>query len=521
MSQRPRWRGGGSGSQRSRAFPSSKKPCANPIFESWIMEWKEDAETKDSKMKYVYAKALNSLRKYPLPLSTGKECSILENFGSHMCKMIENRMAKENMIPEASQSQPLSEVIDLCDDEPGPSSKVAGGKRKPKAVAVKYKNLAPVVESGDLMELDSEPLPSTSAKPKQRKGKQTSVKRGNPVQFFLTPEGRALAKKLLDAESNASQSQQHHGGSEDVSSDHEASSQDEECAVSNSNVPSGVRLEPGKFEIVLYVDTCETNGKSQDVINELQKNGVTVYVHRLNVGDFVWVCREIADVAGNRNRLTMSRTNELILPYVVERKRTDDLASSIRDGRFHEQKYRLTQTKLQPVYLIESYGKGDWGLAEGALERAVCNTQIENGFLVQETLSIKKRSKTIIGCRKADWTNFKDAGTDAEAHLMFFSDFNDFSVKKMNWKVKEMFARHLMRLKGLSVDKAYAIIQKYPTLDHLLKTYSQCENEKQKESLLSQLEFGTSCRKIGPVSAVKSAVCTIQRICPEAPILKT
>ncbi|ODN01755.1 Crossover junction endonuclease MUS81, partial [Orchesella cincta] len=116
------------------------------------------------------------------------------------------------------------------------------------------------------------------------------------------------------------------------------------------------------------------------------------------------------------------------------------------DGRFHEQKYRLTQTKLQPVYLIESYGKGDWGLAEGALERAVCNTQIENGFLVQETLSIKEtcayltfmtrhlkttyESKTIIGCRKADWTNFKDAGTDAEAHLMFFSDFNDFSVKK-------------------------------------------------------------------------------------------
>ncbi|ODM86727.1 Crossover junction endonuclease MUS81 [Orchesella cincta] len=101
MSQRPRWRGGGGGSQRSRAFQAQRTLCKHPILKV-IMEWKEEAETKDSKMKYVYAKALNSLRKYPLPLSTGKECSILENFGSHMCKMIENRMAKENMIPEAS-----------------------------------------------------------------------------------------------------------------------------------------------------------------------------------------------------------------------------------------------------------------------------------------------------------------------------------------------------------------------------------------------------------------------------------
>lgn len=96
-------------------------------------------------------------------------------------------------------------------------------------------------------------------------------------------------------------------------------------------------------------------------------------------------------MAGNRNRLTISTGNkELILPYVVERKRTDDLASSIRDGRYKEQKYRLAQTKLNVIYLIESYGRGDWGLAEGALAQAMCNTQIESGFQLQETASIKE-----------------------------------------------------------------------------------------------------------------------------------
>jgi len=342
MSQR--WRGGGSqrggGTQRSRAGPSSKKPCANPIFESWIQEWKEEAEAKDSKMKYVYSKALTSLRKYPLPLSSGKECSILENFGSHMCKMIENRMAKENMIPASSQcttSQPLSEVITLSDEEPGPSRKVTGGakkKNKTATAAIKFRVTREAdLESEDLMHVDSEPLPSTSPKPKQKQGKQylpayrsgayailiallkkeaepgyrgymtkselqqdsqkycessmtkpdgkhshyTSwnsmkvltnkelvMKRGNPVQFFLTAEGRSLAQKLLGAEEKGSQAQAQ-GGSADAS-DVEASSQDEDCEVANSNVPSGVRLESGKFEIVLYVDTCETNGYGNIVV---------------------------------------------------------------------------------------------------------------------------------------------------------------------------------------------------------------------------------------------------------------
>ncbi|CAL8085032.1 unnamed protein product [Orchesella dallaii] len=664
MSQR--WRGGFSQRSKAARAPGSKNPCVNPIFESWIMEWKEEAEAKDSNMKYVYAKALNSLRKYPLPISSGKECAILENFGSYMCQMIENRMSKENasMFPGGSQStasQGISDVTTLSDlsQEPGPSSKITVPKKQQKTTTVKYKTPAPNVDQAqpstsrkntvggkkanpiaklsshaevvDLIGSDSElePQPSSSnkvaapkkkrkgsatsaevmfptprfdmqefietntefepahsTKAKQQKGKpylpayrsgayailiallnkegdsdyrgymtkselQTDAQRycdssmtkpdskknshytawnsmkiltkkelvmrrgGNPVLFYLTPEGRSLAKKLEDAEKDSQV--QRTSGSENMLSDNELLSQDDEdCDVVSPSGPSTIRLEPGKFEIVLYVDTCETNGpgKSQDVINELQKNGVTIYVHRLNIGDFVWVCREVTDVSGNRNRLTISRTNELILSYVVERKRTDDLAHSIRDGRFHEQKFRLRQTKLQPIYLIESYGKGDWGLAEGALERAIANTQIEDGFLIQETSSIKDtcayltfmtrhlkdtyEHKTIFGCRREDWTNLKGVSTKTEAYMMFLSDVNDFSVKKTNWKVKEMFARHLMRLKGLSVDKAFAIIQKYPTLGDLLKAYSEFETEKEKENLLSKVEFGTSCRKIGP-----------------------
>lgn len=59
---------------------------------------------------------------------------------------------------------------------------------------------------------------------------------------------------------------------------------------------------------------------------ELTQLGILFEVRRLKIGDFMWIARH-------------RRTNdELVIPYIVERKRMDDLSASIIDGRFHEQK---------------------------------------------------------------------------------------------------------------------------------------------------------------------------------------
>ena len=53
---------------------------------------------------------------------------------------------------------------------------------------------------------------------------------------------------------------------------------------------------------------------------------------------------------------------ELILPYIVERKRMDDLAGSIKDGRYKEQKHRLLQCGIQSIiYLVEKTGSNNAG----------------------------------------------------------------------------------------------------------------------------------------------------------------
>lgn len=44
-------------SQPSQRYNGSKqKPCANPLFEQWLSEWREDAVQKNSKLQYVYGK---------------------------------------------------------------------------------------------------------------------------------------------------------------------------------------------------------------------------------------------------------------------------------------------------------------------------------------------------------------------------------------------------------------------------------------------------------------------------------
>ncbi|GAB1606529.1 hypothetical protein Ahia01_000935500 [Argonauta hians] len=68
----------------------------NVLLIKWLQEWKKEAEDKVSKVQYTYNKALKSLKKYPLPLRSGKECLILENFGKKICDMIDEKISQHS-----------------------------------------------------------------------------------------------------------------------------------------------------------------------------------------------------------------------------------------------------------------------------------------------------------------------------------------------------------------------------------------------------------------------------------------
>jgi crossover junction endonuclease MUS81 len=88
-----------------------------------------------------------------------------------------------------------------------------------------------------------------------------------------------------------------------------------------------VRVLPaGSYSIKLIMDNREIHSQvdKDRLEREIGLAGIDFSVRSLDIGDVLWVAR--------------SGSEEYVLDYIVERKRMDDLVSSITDGRFHEQK---------------------------------------------------------------------------------------------------------------------------------------------------------------------------------------
>lgn len=103
---------------------------------------------------------------------------------------------------------------------------------------------------------------------------------------------------------------------------------------------AAIRYAPGTYDIILVMDTREIkNRRDEDAICKgLSDWGVRVDVRALRLGDITWIARlkdgVQPELAGDER--------ECVLDYVAERKRLDDLCSSIRDGRYDDQKVRAS-----------------------------------------------------------------------------------------------------------------------------------------------------------------------------------
>ncbi|XP_037501265.1 crossover junction endonuclease MUS81-like [Rhipicephalus sanguineus] len=371
-----------------------KDPDPNPLFTKWLQEWKETAVASNSKLQHVYGKALKSLNKYPLVLKSGKEAKILEYFGDKLCNMLDKKLEehrRENPDWCSPSDSAAPTVLDSTDEDDSQASASqddattsSGGGRAPAGKAKRKKaddagptakkrgprKYIPLPRSGahailvvlgqrrlqlkatwagasshDWMSKSdlivaaqplcdasfTQPLPDThytawsSMATLIKKGLVT--KQGCPARFSLTDEGEELACRLISPGTppGSAASQVLNGDGIFTSS---LSDEDASNGFPVVSLPPPPPLD--SLRIVLLVDCSETTAVSQErFLRELRALDIPHEVRRLNVGDFVWVCRSEGGIHGRR---------EWVLGPLVERKRTDDLAKSIVDGRFHEQK---------------------------------------------------------------------------------------------------------------------------------------------------------------------------------------
>ncbi|XP_068611765.1 crossover junction endonuclease MUS81 [Brachionichthys hirsutus] len=375
--------------------------------------------------------------------------------------------------------------------------------------------------------------------------KNLLIKTHNPARYSLTEEGLALAERLESVErattgaevrKEAEEKEEEEEGSpgvvdltaSDDDDEEEMRRRSEAGGASPSTEPRNLqaasrgrnagRLLPGTYEILLCIDFIETTGgnqqRKQELVKVLRRNGVAFDVRKLNVGDFLWVAREkVAPVPG---RLHAPAARELVLDYIVERKRMDDLCGSIIDGRFREQKFRLKRCGLRkPIYLVEECGSAasHLSLPESTLQQAIINTQVVDGFFVKRVQNVSEsaayltimtryltklyQGRTLI-CRSRELEGDGDGSATPACSLISFAEFNHGAVKNKCQTVKEAFARQLMQISGLSGDKAAAILDRYSTPNSLLAAYERCASEAEKEKLISSIRFGKLKRNLGP-----------------------
>ena len=265
-------------------------------------------------------------------------------------------------------------------------------------------------------------------------------------------------------------------------------------------------LTPGNYEIVLGIDTMEQTGSRKDkgvIQTKLTSMGVKTTVRTLALGDFVWFAQErVQPLPG---QLALPPRRELILDYVIERKRMDDLAGSITDGRFEEQKYRFRSAGIKHgVYLVEDHGRiENKRLPAATLKQAMANSQVFDGFFVKHTADTTSTiAYLVLMTRKIEdifegtTVIAKGVGDDRLSQqypdhqiLNTFEDYVALTLKTKTLTVREMFARQLMQLVSLTAPKAKAVVDLYPSPVRLMKAYDKCADTAAAEKMLADVKY--------------------------------
>ncbi|XP_055271482.1 crossover junction endonuclease MUS81 isoform X2 [Moschus berezovskii] len=474
--------------------------CPNPLFVRWLTEWRDEAASRGRRTQFVFQKALRSLRRYPLPLRSGKEAKILQHFGDGLCRMLDRRLQQHKASvgdhapcsPSGTKSpareRPPAEVQDPS--MPVPPQLKAGGPgsywptRHSGARAVLLQLYREHQNPSGQGFLTKEELLQRCA-PK--------VPRVAPGSARSWPALRSLLYRNL------------------VLRTHQPASGASERSIQHSPLELG----PGEYRVLLCVDVGETKGAGRrpELLRELQRLRVMHTVRKLHVGDFVWVAQETSP-------RDPAQPAELVLDHIVERKRLDDLCSSIIDGRFREQKFRLKRCGLgRRVYMVEEHGSvHNLSLPESTLLQAVTNTQVIDGFFVKRTADIKESAAYLAlltqglqrlyqghTLRSRPWGTSGDPESKAGpspnplCSLLTFSDFNAGAMKNKAQSVRDVFARQLMQVRGVSGEKAAALVARYSTPASLLAAYDACATPKEQEMLLSTIKCGPLQRNLGPV----------------------
>lgn len=298
-----------------------------------------------------------------------------------------------------------------------------------------------------------------------------------------------------------------------------------------------IRLEPGTFTVELVLDVREIRAKTdRDYMREgLGQKGVDAIMRSLELGDALWVakCKDASFLSRSG-----AEGDEVVLDWIVERKRLDDLIGSIKDGRFHEQKFRLKKSGVKNViYIVEEKRMDAEGLSkyEEMVRSAIASTQVVNGYFLKKTQAmddtirylarmtklLKKQYEAkplyVIPTEVLTAQNYlplvkhlreKDAD---KHHYVTYPAFASLSSKSELMTLRDLFLKMLMCTRQVTGERAIEIQKKWKTPSEFIQAFRDCGegsqgDRKRRELVFSQLgNLPVQRKKVGKILSQRIA----------------
>jgi crossover junction endonuclease MUS81 len=561
--------------------------CANPQFLAWVKEWLDVARERNSKGFTAYRNAYESLKSCPIAFEHPASLQQLKGFGPKLCERLEVNLkqhCQQNGLPmpehpqvKKANERALNQQEGNDDAETRPKKKT----RQPKAYVPAFRSgayalilglshlpedISSSLTKAELIEASQPHCDASFTAPsdptkfytawssmKTLVQKEMVYERGRPLRrYALTDEGWAVARRIKETvqwqdenSSNRQQGSNHHpqppsitaadqglipDASETLTTVDEPSFyqnvvSDGPVVLEDEDLPTftPIRIPPGSFTVHLVLDVREVRAKTdRDYMQEeLVKQGVKPIMRSLEIGDVQWIAKCHDSTLLSRHG---AEGDEIALDWIVERKRLDDLIGSIKDGRFHEQKFRLNRSGVKKVvYLIEeiSMDSAAYQRYEEAVQSAIASTQVVNGYFVKRTQKIddtikylarltamlkrtyEKKQLHVIPTKVITAQNYSRLiqhlreKEPSVGYYVTYPAFASLASKSETMTLRDVFLKMLMTTKGLTGERALEIQRKWKTPYDFVKAFHACGTDEQGKKRKRDLVSGELSHLIG------------------------
>lgn len=235
--------------------------------------------------------------------------------------------------------------------------------------------------------------------------------------------------------------------------------------------------------IILYNMKFIVDNRERKIIENLSKQIPDKYeLQNLQIGDFIFEVDNTPLV-------------------IIERKTIQDLASSIKDCRYKEQKMRLLNEKnkgVQIIYLLE----GDIDVKTGGIPAStftsvIINSMVRDGIYTYISKNVETTCNILIKIYKLIESNKTDLLKQQPSTLIEYASCIK-KNKKENLTPLVCYINQLSQIPGVSTTIATAISEKYPTMLKLIN-----ELEVEEGDTIKDIKYGNSKRKIGNIVSAR------------------